>query len=174
MSTGSTLATLKSFLVAHYDDLKQRLTFRLGNADMASDAIQEAYLRLHAKEAAPPVDEPVVAHPAAYLFRMAFHIAIDGERRAERRLTSAEADDLLELHDPAPGPARIAEDRQHLLQVLQEMDTMPRRRRDILLAVRLDGASREDLANRYGISLRTVDRELEKAYAFCLEQMRRT
>ena len=32
--------------------------------------------------------------------------------------------------------------------------------------------SREELAARYQISLRTVDRELEKAYAFCVEQMR--
>src|SRR6218665_1926569 len=104
MSTGSPLSTLKAFLVSHYDDLKQRLTFRLGNADMASDAMQEAYLRLHSKDASPAIDEPMVAHPAAYLFRMAFHIAVDDERRAERRLTSSEAEELLDLPDPAPGP----------------------------------------------------------------------
>jgi RNA polymerase sigma-70 factor (ECF subfamily) len=176
MSTGTTsLATLKAFLVSHYDDLKQRLTFRLGNADMASDAMQEAWLRLHAKEGAQALDEPTVAHPAAYLFRMAFHIAVDDERRAERRLTCSEAEDLLdlhELHDPGPGPARIAEDRQRLRQVLADLEALPQRRRDILLAFRLDGLSREELAARYQISLRTVDRELEKAYAFCVEQMR--
>ena len=52
------------------------------------------------------------------------------------------------------------------------MGQLPARQREILLGLRLDGLTREELAARHRISLRTVDRELEKAYAFCDQQLR--
>lgn len=164
---------LRDFLVSHYEELKQRLAFRLGNADVASDALHDAYVRLQRREQTDSSEtlDPHIAQPAAYLQRMAVHLAIDRDRTVERRLTIAEVDEALEIADPAPGPAKIAEGREDLLQLLREMETLPRRRREILLAVRLDGATREQLAARFKISMRTVDRELEKAYAFCAERL---
>lgn len=164
-------SSLRDFLVSHYEDLRKRLTYRLGNVDLASDALHDTYLRLQEKEGGPTASDASVAHPGAYLYQMAFHLAADRERSAERRLTAQEADELLDIADSAPGPIRIAEGRQDLQRLLREMDSLPRRQREILLAVRLDGATREQLATRYRISLRTVDRELEKAYAFCQAQL---
>lgn len=165
-------SSLRDFLTSHYEDLKKRLAYRLGSVDRASDALHDTYLRLQDKEGgASAPDAATVAHPAAYLYQMAFHLAVDRERSAEGRLTSQEADELLAIADPTPGPAQIAEGRQDLQRLLQDMDRLPRRQREILLAVRLDGATREQLATRYRISLRTVDRELEKAYAFCQAQL---
>ncbi|MBM0106354.1 sigma-70 family RNA polymerase sigma factor [Steroidobacter sp. S1-65] len=161
---------LRDFLVAHYEELKRRLTYRLGNAEVAGDALHDAYVRLQSKGESELADAHI-AQPAAYLHRMAFHLAIDRERTVERRLTTAEIDEVLGITDPAPGPAKIAEDRQDLQDLLRDMEALPPRRREILLAVRLDGATREQLAALYGISLRTVDRELEKAYAFCFERL---
>lgn len=170
----SKLSSLRESLVAHYDELKKRLSYRLGNADQASDALHDAYLRLQSEDASAAESASTsVAHPVAYLYRMAFHIAVDDMRTAERRLTTGEIDDLLEMSDPAPGPQQIAQGRQDLALMLEDLEALPRRQREILLAVRLDGTSREKLAERYRISLRTVDRELEKGYAFCLQRMRR-
>ncbi len=150
------LAALRKSLVTHYDRLKRRLAARLGNDELASDALQDVYLKLDAVAAPDSVRQP-----EAYLYRMAFHIAVDYARSGDERLTSAETDEILGLTpDSAPGPAQITEDRQ-TLQVL------PVRQRDILLAHRLDGTPQKDLALRYGISVRMVERELQKAQAYC-------
>ncbi|MEX7329343.1 RNA polymerase sigma factor, partial [Pseudomonas aeruginosa] len=56
---------LRSFLADRYDDLKQRLSRRLGSAELAGDALQDTYVRLGRAEVAGAVQSP-----AAYLFRM--------------------------------------------------------------------------------------------------------
>jgi len=167
----SSFSVLCDFLVAHYDDLRRRLTQRLGNADMARDALQDTYVRLQERTAL-SLGGPVVAQPAAYLYRMAFHLAVDQERASDRRLSADEAEAMLDLADPAPGPDRIAESRSDLRWLEDQMGQLPARQREILLGLRLDGLTREELAARHRISLRTVDRELEKAYAFCDQQLR--
>ncbi len=142
------LAALRKSLVTHYDRLKRRLAARLGNDELASDALQDVYLKLDAVAAPDSVRQP-----EAYLYRMAFHIAVDYARSGDERLTSAETDEILGLTpDSAPGPAQITEDRQTL---------------QVLLAHRLDGTPQKDLALRYGISVRMVERELQKAQAYC-------
>ena len=40
------LASLRKSLVTHYDRLKRRLSARLGNDELAGDALQDAYLKL--------------------------------------------------------------------------------------------------------------------------------
>ena len=54
----SSLAVLRDFMLQRYDDLKARLTRRLGCADMASDALQDTWLRLEGKDELGPVDSP--------------------------------------------------------------------------------------------------------------------
>ena len=157
------LAALRKSLVTHYDRLKRRLAARLGNDELASDALQDVYLKLDAVAAPDSVRQP-----EAYLYRMAFHIAVDYARSGDERLTSAKTDEILGLTpDSAPGPAQITEDRQTLQVLLAALERLPVRQRDILLAHRLDGTPQKDLALRYGISVRMVERELQKAQAYC-------
>jgi RNA polymerase sigma-70 factor (ECF subfamily) len=157
------LAALRKSLVTHYDRLKRRLAARLGNDELASDALQDVYLKLDAVAAPDSVRQP-----EAYLYRMAFHIAVDYARSGDERLPSAETDEILGLTpDSAPGPAQITEDRQTLQVLLAALERLPVRQRDILLAHRLDGTPQKDLALRYGISVRMVERELQKAQAYC-------
>lgn len=100
----SSLSVLRDFMLQRYDDLKARLTRRLGCPDLASDALQDTWLRLEGKEELGPVDSP-----GPYLMRMAVNVAVDQQRVENRRLTVAEAEVLLHIADPAPRPERIAE-----------------------------------------------------------------
>ena len=60
---------LRRSLILGYEDLKARLTRQLGSAELASDALQETYLRLvRGAELAP------VHRPGAYLLRMASRV----------------------------------------------------------------------------------------------------
>ena len=49
---------------------------------------------------------------------------------------------------------------------------LPPRQRDILIAIRAHGLSRNDLAKRWGISARQVGRELQAAHEFCAQALK--
>ncbi|WZB61684.1 sigma factor-like helix-turn-helix DNA-binding protein [Achromobacter xylosoxidans] len=57
--------------------------------------------------------------------------------------------------------------------MFKALDMLTPRQRDILVAARVDGLSRPELAQRWGISLRLVGRELQTAHEHCLRAMRR-
>src|SRR5262245_30427314 len=93
-------AALRHLLLAGYEDLKRRLTRRLGCPDLAADALQDTFLRLERADSVGPVRSP-----QSYLFRMALNTAINHRVASNRRLTTADTEALLELPDDAPDPA---------------------------------------------------------------------
>ena len=134
----------------------------------AGDALQDTWLRLENSE-----NIEAVRNPGAYLYRMAFHSAIDRQRAEERRLSVGEVELMLDLASPEPGPAEVAEANSELDALIRALEQMPQRRRDILLAVRLDGMPQREVAERFGISLRLVELELKRAQEHCAEQLGR-
>lgn len=166
--TLKSLVDLRHVLTERYDALKSQLTRKLGSADLASDALHDVYVRLATKG---EVED--VRHPQAYLLNTAVHAAIDRLRGDTRHLDEREIDELFDLEDPSAGPAREAEARLDLAKVSRAMEALPPRQRDILFSTRVEGAQREELARRYGISVRMVTRELQAAHEYCLRQMRK-
>ncbi|EON14017.1 MULTISPECIES: RNA polymerase sigma factor [Pandoraea] len=161
-------AKLRELLVQRYGQLKTLLSRKLGSSDLAGDALQDTWLRLENTENIEPV-----RNPGAYLYRMAYHAAIDKQRAEDRRLSVGEIETMLDLVSPEPGPAQIAEANSDLNALARVLEQMPQRRRDILLAVRLDGLAQREVAERFGISLRLVELELKRAQEFCADQMER-
>jgi RNA polymerase sigma-70 factor (ECF subfamily) len=164
----SARATLRERLVQRYGQLKTLLSRKLGSSDLAGDALQDTWLRL---ESAENIDS--VRNPDAYLYRMAYHAAIDKQRAEDRRLSVGEVEAMLDLVSPEPGPAQIAEANSDLNALVRVLEQMPKRRRDILLAVRLDGLGQREVAQRFGISLRLVELELKRAQEFCADHVER-
>lgn len=158
----ATRTMLRSFLATRYDDLKLRLSRRLGSAELAGDALQDTYLRLGQAEVVGSVQSP-----AAYLFRMAFNVAIDRQRAEKRRLARNEVQDLLHIVDDAPGPGQIAEARFEIEALQKAIAELTPRRRAILLAARLQGMPQREIASRLGVSLRLVEKELRIAQEQC-------
>lgn len=152
---------LQQLLVGNYDNLNQRLTRRLGSAEAADEALQETYLRLEKASLLAPVRRPV-----HYLYQIALNIAADRRRAETRRMTAAEIDVVLDLADEAPDPARVAEARSELRALQRVMDEMPERRRAIFRAVLLENVSRRVIAEKYGVSTRTVDIEVQRALEY--------
>lgn len=164
-------AMLRDFLLERYSHLKFLLSRRLGNPDLAGDALQDIWLRLENHGSGEAI-EPV-QNPGAYLYRMAFNAAIDQQRAEDRRLSVGEVETMLDLVSPAPGPAEVAEANSELDALIRAMEQMPTRRRDILLAVRLEGTPQRELAERFGISLRLVELELQRAQEHCAAKLGR-
>jgi RNA polymerase sigma-70 factor (ECF subfamily) len=166
--TGGNYAALRRLFLLRYDDLKTRLTRRLGSADLAGEALQDTWLRLHDAGGA-----AAVHHADAYLFTVAINIARDRRRAEVRRLTADEVGDLLDIPDDAPDQMRIAESRSEL-QVLEALLLeLPPRQRAILLAARLEDVPRVEIARRFRISVRLVQRELLDAQNYCAGRLKR-
>jgi RNA polymerase sigma-70 factor (ECF subfamily) len=158
----SPLATLQELLTDRYGILKTRLARRLGSQDCAEEALQDTYLRLDGAEIA-----GTVRNPTAYLFRTAFNVALNRMRADRRRLSAVEVEGLLHIADEAPDALQVFEGRAEILRLSKIIAKLPERQRAILLASRVEGVSRQQIAERFGISVGMVDKELQQAQEYC-------
>jgi RNA polymerase sigma factor (sigma-70 family) len=160
--TETSLPALRQLLLTRYDELKARLTQRLGSSELAADAVQDTWLRLHHAESIGSVISPV-----NYLFRIALNIARDRLVSERRYLTAVQIEQLLDVADESADPASVAETRSDLQLVERLITELPSRQREILVAARLDGLPRREIAERLGISLSLVEKELKLAHEYC-------
>jgi RNA polymerase sigma-70 factor (ECF subfamily) len=162
------ITSLRSLLLAEYVDFDRRLARRLGSPDLASEALNETYLRL---EGMREVGE--VHNPKAYLFRIALNIASDRRRAEKRRLTAEEVDTMLEIPDDRPDAARVIEDRSEVNQLRRAIAELPERRRRVLTLSRIDGMPNREIATLLGVTVRTVETDLKQAVEHCADRLKR-
>jgi RNA polymerase sigma factor (sigma-70 family) len=159
---------LQQRLLLRYHVFKKRLTKYLGSAELAGDALQDTWLRLERGG-----ELSTVRSPDNYLYSMAVNIARNHLQAENRRLTASEIETLLNLADDAPDAARAVEARSELDALAAIIAELPERQRAILLAARIDGLHRREIARRFGVSVRFVQRELHQAHVYCVERFRK-
>jgi RNA polymerase sigma-70 factor (ECF subfamily) len=161
-------AVLRQRLLTRYAVFKKRLTKYLGSADLAGEALQDTWLRLERGG-----ELSALRSPDNYLYSMAVNIARNRIQAESRRLSASEVGALLDIADEAPDPARAAEARSELRAIVAIIAELPERRQAILLAARVDGLPRREIARRFGVSVRFVQRELHEAQVYCVERSRK-
>jgi RNA polymerase sigma factor (sigma-70 family) len=159
---------LQQRLLVRYNIFKKRLTKHLGSADLAGDVLQDTWLRLERGG-----ELSTVHSPDNYLYSMAVNIARNHIQAQNRRLSIFEVEALLDLEDESPSAAREVEARNELDVVISIIGELPERRQAILLAARIDGLPRQKIAQRFGVSVRFVQRELQEAQIYCVERLRK-
>ncbi len=158
--------SLREILVLNYDRLQRRLTRHFACADTASDCLQEAWL--HLGSAALPT---ALRNPEAYVYRVACNLATDQLRDGRPWMFLADAAWVFEeLVDRGPGPDAVAEARSDLAALDRALENVPGRHRRVLVGLRLEELTREEVAARHGISLRSVDTALRQALDYCAAQ----
>ena len=75
--------TLRQLLTTKYEELKRKLTRRLGSAETAAEVLHETYLRLDGV-----VELGSVRNPDGLLYRIALNVAMDGYRADARWLSA--------------------------------------------------------------------------------------
>ncbi|MTD94382.1 sigma-70 family RNA polymerase sigma factor [Hyphomicrobium sp. xq] len=160
---------LREFFLLGYDELRARLTRRLGSAELASDALHETWLRI---ESADPAGS--VQSPKHYLLQMAANVALKRLSIENRFVTLTDAKMAIGLVDETPDPERAAIARSEVEAVAKALAELTPRRREILLASRLSGDPLWTIAQRLGISQRLVELELRDALAHCALRLERT
>ncbi len=158
-------------LERYYRELLGFLSRAVKDRDTAADLAQESYARvLAAQQAGRPVRDP-----RALLYRTARNLVIDQHRRADVRAEAGEAaapgDEEAGL-DGLAGPRSnepdaILASREGLAAVVATIDSLPPRCREAFILYKFDGLSYAEIAERMGISPRTVEMQLRIAMQAC-------
>jgi RNA polymerase sigma-70 factor (ECF subfamily) len=160
--------SFRQLLVAGYADIRRRLARRLGSEDLASEVLHETYLRLEETNSAALIDRP-----GDYIFRVALNIATDQKRATGRRLSYSEVEALYHFADASVDAEREIEARSELAALRRAFAALTPRQRAIVIAVRIDGTSHAELARRFGVSERMIDKDLRRALEHCADQLER-
>jgi len=145
-------------ILVHEAALVRYLRRSWPNKDDISDLRQEIYIRVY--EAA-KTTRPAFAK--SFLFTTARHFLTDRARRG--RVVSIEAagdlEDLNVLIDEV-SPERRLHARQELKQLGNAFRLLPPRCREVVWLRKVDGISQNEVAQRLGISVRTVEFQVQK------------
>jgi RNA polymerase sigma-70 factor (ECF subfamily) len=159
--------SLRQVLISSYDELKRRLTRRFGSADVATEALHEAWLRLDSGS-----EITAIRRPQSYLYRMALNVALDQKRADARWADKAALEALLRSDVDRIDPEHIAAMRSEVSALERILAEMPARRRAVFRAVLVEELPYREIAERLGISLRSVEREMGYAFDHCAERLK--
>lgn len=153
---------LRQLLITGYDELKRRLTRRVGSADVAAEALHETWIRLGDLN-----DTAAVRRPESYLYRMALNMVVDRHRADRRWFDKAALESVLRADDDQLDPEQIVSMQSEMTELERVLAELPERRRAIFLAALTEELTYRDIATRFGISLRSVEREMSRAFDHC-------
>jgi len=124
----------------------------------AEDCAQECFVRLSRVELAEVENAP------AYLFRVASRVYLERARRMRSRHSDMHVPvESVILIDRESSPARIFEGREALLQLAIVINKLPARTKEVFLLNRMDGLTYTQLAARFGVSVKTIEKQMSKA-----------
>jgi RNA polymerase sigma-70 factor, ECF subfamily len=164
----SNRSVLQGVLTADYDGLLRRLTRKFGCADFASETLHETFERLDSVSEA-----TVVRSPKDYLFQTAVNVGRNRRKAERRRATAAEVDALLDVADEVPDAERIVGARKEIVDLVPILNELPVRRRKAFKAALLHNRPYRDIAQELGVSLRTVELEVQQAIEHCAHRLGR-
>ncbi|TXH32246.1 MAG: sigma-70 family RNA polymerase sigma factor, partial [Rhodospirillaceae bacterium] len=114
-----------------------------------------------------------IRNPRAYLYRVAANLAIDRLRQDRRRQEVVSAEPIPQtISDNQPLPDQVVAGRQafHLLQAA--IRDLPEKCRQVFLLYRGEGLTMQQIADRQGISVKTVEKHIAKAILACRQRVR--
>ncbi|SFW72558.1 MULTISPECIES: RNA polymerase sigma factor [Pseudomonas] len=158
--------------LAQRTPLLRTLERMVSNPSTAEDLLQETYLRVTRALA-----ERTVEHLEPFVFQTARNLALD-HLRARRAQARTLLDDVpLEVVQNVVAPQSSAEDAAHAQQLLERLNVslqaLSPRQRQIFILSRLHGHRYQEIAERLGVSLSTVQKELKLIMAICVGQLQR-
>ncbi len=138
--------------------LRRYLARLLGNRTDAEDLAQDAFLRVK-----PVIDREPVAKPEALLYTTARRLAINQLKRRSIGPVVAGPADPESAAAATPGVAQQVMARQEWAQLEAAIAQLPEGCRTVLLLRKLELLSHQEIADRLGIAVSTVEKQHARA-----------
>jgi RNA polymerase sigma factor (sigma-70 family) len=140
---------------------------RVRNPAEAEDLAHEVFLRLTGV----PLEQLRCAD--AYVFQVAANLLRDRARRSKVRddytaARLAAEGETEEFGAHALDPERIETGRRSLAALVARLLELPQRTREIFILYRIENVRRGDIAQAYGLSLSSVEKEIARATAYLM------
>ena len=153
---------LSNFYSLHFEELNRFLMRRVATADAAADMAQEVFVRM--VERGEQIEN--IRHPRGYLYRSAKNLVVETWRSAGAPTSDAPAEE-----DSASGaeesPEAILQQRQTLALMLEAIEVLPPRCREVFLLHRFEGLSYPQIAGQLDISVSAVEKQMMRAMKAC-------
>ncbi|RSZ34515.1 MULTISPECIES: RNA polymerase sigma factor [unclassified Variovorax] len=165
-------------LVAHYADLRRQLTRDLRDPHYAADIAQSSFERVYAAalksrggnrgDALSDLQEAnAIESPRALLFRVARNLCVDDARRRKVAQEWAGTHAGIGTHQTAQSSEYVVAQQRVLARVVETMEQLPPRRREVFLLFRAYGHTRLEIAQRLNITEMAVAKHLLRATIDC-------
>ena len=157
------LPFLQQEFLHRYEAIVSFLRRRLGNAEDAREVAHDAWLRL-AEAGSARLDAPEVDDARAYVYSIAANLGLDRQRRSQWLQQH-----LRQAGTLATGAAQVPDVADSLMyrQALDALDlaltALPARSREVFIAHCVHDEKQANIAQRLGVSLNTVERDLISA-----------
>lgn len=160
LAAGSDPAGLERLYRQEASGLARIIARRTDDPELVRDFVHDAFVRIAGR----PGALALLDRPQAYLRRIAANLIRDRSRtdvRRSARLHVAAEDDVL----PVCEPHALLEARDMLRRVEAAMLRLPDRTREIFMAHRVEGLTYAEIAERTGLTVKGVEKQMSKALA---------
>lgn len=159
--------SLLSTLVRHYDELVEHVRRRFGERGFAREVVHDVCVQLLEKQ-----EKEGVRTPLALLRKITHDNAASryrGERRRQRWIVAVEA--LPEVDAQLPSHERQLDASQTLDRLVRAIEGLPPRCQMVFVMHKIHELPQAEVAERLGISLKTVEKHLRLGMAACREYL---
>lgn len=160
------LSAVTRAFIEHGTYLKAFLRRFMHRPDDIEDIAQEAFIRAFKVE-----QDSTINHPKTLLFTIAKNIALNELRTKSRRVT----DYIEECSSPPEMVGATVEEELEALDKLETycvaVDNLPPQCRRVYLLRKVHGLRHKDIAEKLNISLRSVERHLQKGAIRCRDSL---
>jgi len=154
---GNALA-FKTFFEQYYLPLVAYMTTFTNDRHLSEDLVQQAFITLWNRRSSLNVNKST----KSFLYTIAYNAYVDHYRKQKRQDTFFDGLRLQALQEGIPEETELMEARIAKLKTIVEQ--LPPRCKEILELNKLDGLSYKDIAEKLGISLKTVESQMRIAY----------
>ncbi len=150
-------------IVPHERSIRSWLGRRTHDLDI-DDIVQEMYARLASLD-----DAESIRNPRQYAAQTAISIALNLARHARVVPMIPLGDFELELASLEPSPERAVNSQEELRELENSLQELPGLCRTAFLLRRVEGLSQKEVADKLGISVKTVEKYMARSVRFLIQ-----
>lgn len=139
---------------SYYGALCLYATHYVGDVDEAEDVVMDCFVKFSAKLG----KGEIILSEKSYLYQMVRNECIEHIRKSQRLSTTDSIPDIPEDDDD------LIERSERELRLWRAIDALPESCRNVFLLSKRDGMKNREIAAELGISIKTVEAQITKAY----------